>query len=806
MINVGDTLADDRWEVVAPFLAGNGRNFSYFVVEDRAVGNRAALLKAVRKTDLPSEPLYQWRCEALRAEIGVASKLTCPFVPEPLDAEDGEKADPYVVYSLIGQAEKNYLLREKLQLYGFITRPRGPGKDNKDEGWRSIETLARYLHDLLKATDELWDAGFVHTNLNPDHLFMLRDDVLRVTGMSAVVPFANGKVSPTAPGLRNLSMGYQSAAQFKVAQTAAKTPAALADAEPLSAEVLRWHTYAALTLDLVWGRDLREYCARNGFSYIHSNDALQNEVRRDFPSFFRTEPKTKKQEERWYDMQPYRDQLWEAIVEILNMRGKLPANLGPRFHKIWGELAKSEYVSLFPIHSDETKWREERNWTRGKFHPGRFAPAEDRAVDEYIVVSAEEWQERKDAKNEKNTKISARYRVVNASHPARSRLDMQKIFLKTVPSRHHYFLPGDIIPGVSQVGERNLPNGRTNPRIDIYTADWMDPEQAPRKPVVGQRMRALSIGRRFTTLERSLTPLPWATIEMDGNLQTYPIRPATVDQNYTVFPAPGRFFNAEFKENPRWGFGVVPIEAPSLSHLLNREQVVVVRDVSDKGLWFDLRVNDDYLVTCMLPTADWRGEVERGGEIPIRVDSVTANTIRTVWDMKRAAKASPGQEFDARVDGVNQDRTRVWVRFGREQYNGLLNTELAGVIPWGVPVGDWERGTPLRVRVRAVLDGGRSYGLELAAQKLPKVDEVLRVGEQYAARVSGHGGKVVFVEMSDAERVVRVVARIRSQHLTMAQKRDLAESFPIGQELKVKIEDIDPRMELVEVVPVGEGR
>src|SRR5262245_28924389 len=65
-IDLGISL-NERWTVETPFRWGNCRNFTFFVVHDEEVRGRYALLKTVRKTDMPSDDLYRWRRRALVA-------------------------------------------------------------------------------------------------------------------------------------------------------------------------------------------------------------------------------------------------------------------------------------------------------------------------------------------------------------------------------------------------------------------------------------------------------------------------------------------------------------------------------------------------------------------------------------------------------------------------------------------------------------------------------------------------------------------------------------------------------------------
>jgi hypothetical protein len=167
---------NDRWSVREVFQRGNCRNFQFFLVEDEQVQGRDALLKTVRKTDMPAEDLYRWRQTALAAEAARAGTLAHPAMPEPLDTFALPDGEPALVSAPVGQGGGSLLLRDKVQRYGFI--------DSRER--RQVDQIARYLAEVLAFTEQLWDLGFVHGNLNPDHLYILRDGVLRVTGTSAV--------------------------------------------------------------------------------------------------------------------------------------------------------------------------------------------------------------------------------------------------------------------------------------------------------------------------------------------------------------------------------------------------------------------------------------------------------------------------------------------------------------------------------------------------------------------------------------------------------------------------------------------
>src|SRR5207253_516730 len=131
---------------------------------------RHALLKTVRTIGLPPQRLLERRRLSLEAERDRLSRLTLATLPEPLDAFTLPNGEPALVCALFGEARGNFLLREKIQRWGFIQSAQG-------ERYRQLDKIAEYMLDVTRFTEELWRAGFVHANLCPDHLYYLRDGV-----------------------------------------------------------------------------------------------------------------------------------------------------------------------------------------------------------------------------------------------------------------------------------------------------------------------------------------------------------------------------------------------------------------------------------------------------------------------------------------------------------------------------------------------------------------------------------------------------------------------------------------------------
>lgn len=767
MIEIGDLL-NDRWIVKQSFARGNGRNFLFYLVQDDQLRQRKALLKTVRKTDLPTIDLYEWRCQALKNEQQRLATLVSPTMPEPFDAFDLPTGEPALVYSLIGNARGNYVLRDWLQRWGFL-----------DNRWnrRQIDKIAQFMYSLARYTEEMWRAGFVHGNLNPDHLYYLRDGVIRVTGATALCRHTDGQIAPGEPGLRNLTIGYQHPEHHRRASGDSQAP--------LNAARVRWNSYAALALDLIWGRDIRLECARRGQSCILLNGAIEKQLREDFPALRRDRFKNDNP-----DLHKALEDLFSLLKDCLKWGNKdLPEDTYERFLEVWDRLDRPDFSEELKIHQKEIEFRNEHNWSDRLFRTeNRVPPVRENEESEFLVCDYEAPTVSGDS--EGKGWRSGRYRVVDLSHPPRRRDELRHLYLRTFPDQGHYFLPGDIVPGVVRIP----PKGK--PRVDPAPWTRSNPRSVPK---AGKRMRALSLGWRLTSLGgKGVVPL--ALVELEGSLRTYRVRQRE-GEHWIVCPLAGAFFNAEFLEGDGRHFGVVVDHPPDMKVLIGQHFFPRVMDQDDQGgIYFLLPVGEEHFVSCRLPLGDCPDpdKIRLGKKVPILVESVKDGRIVTRWDF---AEGGANPEKDREYPGVIVRRrtgdTEIEVRFGPEQqWRGVINLQ-ASSFPWGTPFRHWEPNQPVAVevikpRVRA---GVPEYLVRYLDPRPspPQVENVLREDMDCEATVlsalpSTRGVRVLLATGEGDARIE--VEGLIAYGLVKSELRNLEEAYPEGTTVMVTVREI----------------
>lgn len=881
MIDLHDTLGD-RWSVTKPLLYGNSRNFICYQVVDRAVPNRLAVLKTVRKSDLPSERLYDWRRRALLAEIKRLGKLTSRFLPEPVDAGyegNWEGGEPFVVYSLIGQAPGNNLLRELLQLNGLI----GPSKE-AGRVVRQIARIARFMLKIQSFTEELWEAGFVHGNLNPDHIYHLRDGIPRVTGLSAICARDGNQIRPDEPGLRNTTIGYQSPEHYEFVHALERKDVSPDHLPALDAHRVRWSTYAALAFDLIWGRDLREYCIKRGRPSIEFDAELKQTVAQDFPNFFRAGDPVRE----------HLDGLWKLLGNCLNPGEHPPSDVGQAFRMIWQDLDIPKANRALPVADGELAWRKERHWQWEHWRPGfvRFPPAVEGEESEYIIETAEECGNH-GSSEDGGQRPHGHYCARQLDAPARRRSEMWPCYLTTHPPQRHYFLPGDIVVGrvhhfqptlggiVRGVAKKlrltdpqddmaqkknnevqriaSTHDKKLRELIEMATDDGGRPdmekihslrdqmlqdlhevlnakeyaeikraidETGPggrgRRPMVcpsgaqtlahvhdgpaiEQRMRALSLGRRYASFnpDRSLA---YATVSVDGTLRTYPILPPSSESQYVVFPGAGRFFQVDFQCHPRYRDGLAPAKSPSLVGLRGQRQHASIREVNNGIIHFDLPIPDSpgYFVSCVLPVREYPGtdELKVGRSIPITVVEVESYQIVTAYDPRLAnEEASIGKEYQGRIVRLEGEGRPIRIQFGEERFSGVVFVN-RDTLPWGIPIHSWSEGSEVTVSVVSSNPGRIDYQLKFVGKPPEEVASAFAPGREYMGRVQYYSGGNVIVYVEDIEHGVGVNGIIRFARMTPVERHNPKKSFPLGAQIRCRVDEVILSRKIVSLVPV----
>jgi hypothetical protein len=781
MLRRGDLL-NQRWEVLGPFAWGNCANFTFFMVRDDWLEDRVALLKTVRKTDLPAPELYAWRRRALEAEVERTGLLTSPWLPEPLDRfeHDGE---PVLVSSLVSHAPGNWPLLDKLKRWGFLDEERGSLH-------RQIDLIARYLHDLLHFTEDLWEEGFVHANLAPDHLIYFRDGILRVTGGSALCRVVDGRIDPDEPGLRNLAPGYQSQRHRAVAEGRS--------AEPLNAAQVRWHTYAAAALDLIWGRDFREFCLETGdpSPSLERNGEVEQRLWQEFRQFMINtfsagrEPALQK---------PLR-RMFELLRACLNpSAAPLPASLFKDFQDVWQDLDRSDFNFHLQVPPEELNWREERGWTKGSYSrldylpPWRFGERSD------FLVLGEEYRHEQ-VRNGSPPQVFARYEVVSLKHPPKRRSEMQSFRLQTLPFFDKFFLPGDIIPG--EFAGRDLESGLPL----VFLNDWADERKIASRPQAGQALRALSLGRRYHPTAEIGYPVPMALVEHEGAIKALQILPAHDGQTYTVFPRRGEFFQAEYVEqgSRRW---VVPMQHPPIETVVGLSQLVTVDAVVKPLVFFDIPLGDDFFVSGVIPEPRFHFTVLQGMQVKVKVREIRDGHLIVDEDSKLASdQASVGVSYSGRFVRHEDDFTNAAIDFGEFGYIGLLRHDDRKT-PWGLPSFAWQEGQSLLVKVRAAQkrrDGSYRYELQYEGEPPPlRVENVFVAGSRLTGRVLAHEGEGVRVLLTYGDpAAVQATGLLPFRKMLRSDKQNYRTVFAIGTDVDVLVEEVDPDRRRILLTPI----
>jgi hypothetical protein len=548
---------------------------------------------------------------------------------------------------------------------------------------------------------------------------------------------------------------------------------------------VRWNSYAVLALDLLWGRDIREFCAEQGYASAELNQVLDERLCEDFISFRHHCFSAASEQPR---LRIALRELYELIKTCLNWRlGEMDGDFYEGFVNAWGKLDQPSFHEYLPINHEEGRFRKENGWENEFYRPGAPAPSYDGEESEFLICDYEETLERQTANGPRRL---GRYKVVNLAHPARRRSELRKLNLDTLPVRGNYFLPGDIVPGVV----RQAANGLAR----VEPADWTKPD--PRyRPEIGQRMRALSLGRRWASFGPNV-PTPLALVEIDGALRTFRIRPP-LSQRWTIYPSPGHFFVAEFLEDGQHGFGVVPDRLPDPVQLLGQQFFRPVREVEQGRVFFDLPLGTGYFVSCMLPLEMCPVEQIQPGEIiPVRVDRIESGSILTRWDQRLAIEqAAVGARYSGTFVRRKAGDNQVEVQFGqRQQFVGVIEARNPA-FPWGVPFRSWQPGRPLNVEVIGERSEGTrlSYHLHyLDDRPAPRpVDQVFRPGEiRQGTVLSCSDAKGVYVLLGDGEGdgLIQAEGLIPYSSLLKREQSDLRGSYPKGTSVQVVVREVDP--------------
>jgi hypothetical protein len=742
------------------FEHGNCHNFLFYVVADEQVPGRRALLETIRKLDAPADELYRWRRRALRTVIEYTGRLLHPAMPEPLDTFDLPDGEPALVYNLIGQDRSSLLLRDKLQIYGFIDT----NERDEDSGWRLIDQIARYMKQLAVFTQELWDQGFVHACLHPDHLYILRDQVLRVTGCSAVCKRDGGVIRSTEAGLRNLRVGYQSIEHHQhVANNRI---------EPLDAQRVRWTSYAALVLELLWGRDVGEYCLQRGHTSVMLTRDTRDALWDDCKSLMHTIEKGQGVLHRALL------NLFTLLEKMLNWSMELPADLYPTLLELWDELDNSEF--------NRQLWIQREEFARRKQTPRHWSHRRPGDEPEVLVTSYEEGCEVQ-TREGRNLDVN-RYRARDLRHPAKGRGEgyLQTVFSSLL------FLPGDQVPAIYKHFD---PEAH---RPVLFPSDWAGYRTQVQ---LGETMRALSLGRRTRATVDTHRSDPWARVEIDGALLAFPIKPRTEEEKFIIYPRAGRFFQAEFR-----GDGVLPIgNVPDIDVLAGQSVTVPVRHIHHDLAFFDLPLGPDHLVTIVLPRARWRtDQMFPGKEVPLRIQGFDRGTVLLDWDQASDADlASVGEVYQGRFLRLSGHRVAV-VGFGEGlRLQGFLHEER---MPWGLPYRSWADGDAVSVRVDKVLKTrqGARYDLGyVGPSPARRVEEVFRPRMVCQGVIEAHSDRGVFVLLAEGSGPNRIeaVGLIRPSQMLRQERQSPEVYYPKHQPLRVAVREVHPEQREILLEP-----
>lgn len=679
----------------------------------------------------------------LESEIEIAGRLVHPALPEAIDKFVLPDRAPALVYSLVGQGRDAMLLSDHLAVGGFL---------NRERDYRKVNMIAEFMRELAVFTEELWQAGFVHANLDPEHVYYMQHGGLRVTGLSALCRSEERQIRHTEYGLRNVTLAYHSLAHARAA--------AGRSTDPLDAARVRWYAYSVLALELLWGRSPRGWCREQGHSSFSLHRDTVQAIRADaFPLV------------QWDMFQP----LWNLLRACLSSaedRYPVPIDAYAQFMAIWEALEgpKVGYrvgEALSEHHADEVR---SRTRVRGDC--------------EVVVVG-----------NETHAavplgRMTAEYTVIRPDGlvtwaQGRCVRERREMSLWVAPSER-VLVPGDVVP-VEPV--QREPFG-------LRLADWA---RIPGPAAAGDVVRALSMGFLTRAFDKVR---PWVLTDVDGFMKTLPVLPASDSQRHVVYPRAGEFFFGRVRCSGST-LGLVPIDPPSLAADPHKGRLLRIRAIVDNLLYLDLPVDADesYLATCVLPLSQaGRREYEPGGVVPVRVISVD-ESIRLQYDAALAGDIpAVGDVYDARFERwASAIGGAIFVSFGEHELLGKLGS---GSWPWGLPVAKWQRGQPIRVRVVLVENAPRyHYYLEYADSFGARTPEVVfPVGSRWKGEVLGGDANNLFLRLAsgDAPRCCEVVGRLNRGHLPR-QRLDV----PVGGILDVSVMSVEPQVRRVELAPVG---
>lgn len=749
MITLGKVLGG-RWRVLRPFARARAQNNVLFEVEDLRVPGRIALLKTVRKTDMPSDRLYQRRCRMLEAELRNAGALVHAALPEALDAFVVE-GDPALVYTPVGQGPGSFLL----QHYPWVQFDGNPpnwgfARYTQHHYHRTVHNIARYMRDLALFTEDLWREGYVHANLSPEHLYILTDQVLRVTGLSGICRHQDGRIAADEPGLGNLTLGFHHAEHRRALDPDGP--------EDIDATRVRWHAYCLVALELLWGEDTRAWCEARDLQELPFDPGFQQSLLAYYGSWVRDH------------LRP----LLSLVAQVLGGRDPLPDTLGAQFERVWNALDDHTLVQGFRIRPEEANGRRER-WEKENAH---------HLEREWVVMREEEVFGGVNG-------AESRYWAARLMPTTRK----QELFegpLSASPI-HKLFLPGDRIPAAAL-------------RDCLRPSGWAwDSGRNRLQELEDKVVRGLSLGRRERGAHWPVGGWPAALVDLDGFLTPMPVGPAA-DTDYVVFPSTGRFDRYIVRNQsvrPRIaGASLVPIGPPRPKEGMSA--VVEVRAVrptnNGQMAFFDFPIGDSHHVMCVLPSGQWASAVEPGMEIPVKITRVE-DKVWLQWDRARGGDLpAVGATYDAYIERMERNPV---VRFGP---NGRYLGHVAeGSIWWGCPLFTRDRREPVPVRVRGVevLSNGAVRAQLDWAEEPPKPMPDLKAlfaGRVLNGVVTRHVRDGCLIRLdAPGPPHVEVLGYLGTSRMMKAEQYRFAEVYPLDRPVRVRVLEVDADRRRIEL-------
>lgn len=679
IIRRGDRL-NERWEIVR-IVSGRSISHQVYLVLDRNFQSRRyAVYKMPRLRDLPGPELSSRRVKSIKEESALGSAVQLGYLPEALDSF-AFKDYPGIVYQQFGFGHLGgKLLRYELSLNDFNNRR------------RNLSRVAGILRQCIVAADELWQQSYVHMNFNPDHIFLLPENHIKIIGQSAICPITTeGLVDSRATARWKLSRGYHERETYWRDNTNRE----------INAHHARWNQFATLAIELLFGIDLSVYLADNHLRVIHLGGQLPRNGRTVIDDL-----------NRRYCHLPFREHP-ELATFLEQLKTWTHVKKDHRGNALDGLTSAKVIQTLKKIENKDIYGRLNENSLDLSM---RRYPLKLREQDAFDFVVTDEEDLRQDPHNSQTWYVGHKGVAVDDNYHGPKTVSSVQFWKLGIRHRHSgritnnptLLWPGDVVPVTVKDPEKHFVElaGWAKSQMDLVDGCFIP--------------NALSLG--FIKRGRMVAyDMPWALIDFNGKICAVPIVNAEKEE-FKFIPDAGQLFGGRLRIDDQVGTGIVPSRTFEVSDLKNRKTVVQIREINARGVYYFEVPHEEK--RWSVSGAIRHSEIPRdvtinvGDEIPVAVKFPYCT-----WDWTKE-QPRRGEHYEVVVRYRTQDRMHVEFQKDGKVFAGSI---LVSLLPWGTPEWLWRNGSRLKARI---IQSKRGY---ITLEPLDKPAEGLTAADYFSS-------------------------------------------------------------------------